>query len=496
VSVAHTVRLHEPRVGEHDVLFAWDVSPRSALYLSNEFTLSFPAGLDIAAVPTGLWLRLALICLHPHWALLRPCRVELPYYLGPGEREFWLRLLDTVAIQVEAYGGERREGRAAELFDDGPSLRPTPIRAERAGVAAAFSGGKDSLVQSALLAELAPRPTLVTTTSPVPWAHDHVGSAREHTLAEIPSRLPVDLVEVTSDFRACWDNDFAGLEGSLITVNELTDVLLYQAVTVAVAAASGISRSFLASEADLQYNASIGGDVIQHGHFASAAVTQAALDAILSGFGLRLGSLTYPLHMPQVQGLLWRRYRELTDLQFSCWEAGDGSRACGRCAQCIEVALVVLDEGFSPRVAGIDPVRVLCAWADPRPDPLRGRTPSLHPTRRARDKLIRVLQRMPPELVASILSEDPIAREDPHLAQAIAGYRRLRARSLPHVVPPEPGYIGGFLELIDSEFRDRLRAIFDQHFAAAPAQEFAATVSRSRSLARWIAAPLQGLHGP
>jgi hypothetical protein len=127
---------------------------------------------------------------------------------------------------------------------------------------------------------------------------------------------------------------------------------------------------------------------------------------------------------------------------------------------------------------------------------MRGRTPPLHPTRRARDKLIRVLQRMPPERVGAILSEDPLSREDPQLGQAIAGYRRLRARSLPHDVPPEPGYVGGFLELIDPELRHRLRAIFDQHFAAAPAQEFAATVNRSRSLARWIAAPLQGSHGP
>ena len=229
--------------------FRWNVSPATELYLANQFTLSFPPEIDLGAVPRALWLRIALICLHTHWALLAPCRVELPNYIGPAEREFWLRMIDVAALQIEAYGGPACRRRRVELHDDGPRLAPagratagsadTP--AGSAGSASSFSGGKDSLLQAALLAELTDKVLLVTTTSPVPWARDHVGPARAQTLSEIARRLPVELVEVHSDFRACWRNDFSGNAGCLITVNELTDVLLYQAATVIAAAARGDS---------------------------------------------------------------------------------------------------------------------------------------------------------------------------------------------------------------------------------------------------------------
>ena len=486
----HRVRLDEPLIGEHEVVFGWDVTPNSDLYQANGFRLSFPPELDLASVPRSLWLRLALICLHPHWALLRPCRVELPFHLGYGEREFWLRLTEVVAVQLEAYGEAKSRRPALDLLDEGPTLRPAPILARSGRVAASFSGGKDSLTQSALLAELTDRPLLVTTTSPVPWANDHIGAARARVMAEITGRLPVELVEVRSDFRACWDNAFPSRQGCLLSVNELTDVLLYQATTIAVAAASGITRSFMASEADLQYNVSGNGEVIQHGHFASSAVTHGALDRLLRAFGLRLGSITYPLHTPQVQALLWRRYHDLTDLQFSCWQAADGGQACSTCAQCIEIALLILAQGLTPRRAGIDPVQVLAAWAEPRPNQYQERAPRLHPTRSPRDKLYRILQGMPVECVAAILSADPVARKDDRLQEALDAYQRLRERAARLSPPPAPGYITGFLELVDDDLRGGLRTILDQYFTAAPADEFAPMVGRSRSLARWIADPL------
>ncbi len=494
--IHHRIRLQAPRIGAHQVEFRWNVSPATELYLANQFTLSFPPEIDLGAVPRALWLRIALICLHTHWALLAPCRVELPNYIGPAEREFWLRMIDVAALQIEAYGGPAGRRRRVELHDDGPRLAPAGSADAAAGSASSFSGGKDSLLQAALLAELTDKVLLVTTTSPVPWARDHVGPARAQTLSEIGRRLPVELVEVHSDFRASWRNDFSGNAGCLITVNELTDVLLYQAATVIAAAARGIGLALQASEADLQYNASHRGEVIQHGHFAAAAPIQVALSAMLARFGQRPGSLTYPLHMQQVQGLLWRRYRHLADLQFSCWRATGQERACSTCGQCMEVALVILDEGFSPSGAGIDPIRLLCEWGPPRPGYSTAGRPILHPTRSAQDKFTRILKRLSPERVGEILAADPHCRDDHRLQLAVSGYRRFQARFLKLAAPPEPGYLGGFLELVDVELRPRLRAIYDEQFEPADEREFGPMIARSRSLARWIAAPLASDQGP
>jgi hypothetical protein len=490
---AHRVRLHEPEIGAHDVYFRWDVTPASELYQRTDFRLSFPPELDLGAVSRALWWRIALLCLYTHWAFLRPCRVELPVRLGAGEREFWLRLIDNVAVQLEAYGSAPRPGRAAELVDTGPALAPTPLAGEGNRAAIAFSGGKDSLALTALLAELTERPLLVTTTSPVPWSRDQVGVARERALAQIVERLPVDAIEVHSDLRTCWTPNFAAGDGCRLPVNQLSDLPLFQAVTIAVAAAAGARRAFMASETDCQY--SVAGDdgrVIQHPEFVGSAATQAALDVLVSRFGLRQGSLTYPLHIPLVQGLLWRRYRALADLQFSCYQAPDGARACSACQKCFQIALITLAEGISPRALGIDPVRVLCAFGDWRLDaPSTYAGPQLHETRSPRHHVVRALRALPTSRFASIVADDSLAREDTRPQEALAVYARLRADALSLSVPPEPGYVAGYLEMVHPDLRDGLRAIFDQHFSPEPSREFAGILARSQALARWIAEPLQ-----
>jgi hypothetical protein len=483
-NAAHRVRLLAPRIGEHEVEVEWEIEPRAELYEHNGFRLSFPPELDLEAVPRALWLRLALICLHTHWALLRPCLVELPFYIGPAEREFWQRMTDVVAVQIAAYGGDATAGRAVEIHDDGPALPPAAIPRANGRAAAAFSGGKDSLTQASLLAELTDRPLLVTTTSPVPWANDHVGAARERALSEITRRLPVELVEVRSDFRASWNNAFSHRDGCVMTVNELTDVLLYQATTLAAAAASGIGRSFEASEADIQYNASVRGEVIQHGHFVSSASTHTALDHLLRGFGMRLGSPIYPIHTDQIERLLWSRYPDVAELQFSCWSAAGGAQACSTCQQCVEIALLLLAQGLSPRKAGIDPAQVMAAWVTPHPDPHRAHKPRLHSFRTPRDKTVRILQQTPAERVAEILAGDPA------LEESVESYRKFRARVLDESIPPHPGYIPGFLDLMDDHLREPLRAIFDEQFTPTSDPELAAMCRRSISLSRWIADPL------
>jgi glycosyltransferase involved in cell wall biosynthesis len=489
--LAHRIRLDEPRVGARSVEFRWEVTPASELYRRTHFRVEFPAEVELGRVPRALWWRFALICLHGHWALLRPCRVELPVDLGSAELHFWARMADNVARQLEAYGSAPRGRHSVQLVGAGEALGPVEVsgRADRAAVA--FSGGKDSLALSALLAELTERPLLVTTTSPVPWARDHVGAARRETLSGVDRRLAVDLVEVESDFRTAWELDFSGRDGCRIGVHELSDLPLFQAVTIAVAAASGIRSTYMASEADLQYNAARDGEVIQHPEFLSSAVHQASLSALLAGFGMRQGSVLYPLHMPQVQKLLLRRYPQVVGLQYSCWQAPEGTRACSACDKCLQIALVTLDEGVSPTAMGIDPVQVLCSRRAWRLDSqTRHRAPPLHETRAARQHVIRVLQSLRPEQLDAILEADPLTREDPRRAEALAAYEQLRARALPLNVPPAPGYIGGFLDWVHEDLRGPLRAIFDEHFAPAEEHEFARTVGRARSLVQQITEPL------
>jgi hypothetical protein len=479
-------------VGEREVVFRWEVTPRTELYTRTEFTLTFPAELDPRLVPQALWWRIALIFFHTQWVLLRPCRVELPVRLDDGEREFWLRLTETVKVQLEAYGSRPRPGPAVQLIDLGPPLEPVHLNGSGDRAALAFSGGKDSLTLAALLSELTDRPLLVTTTSPVNWARDHVGEARARTLREVARRLPVETIEVRSDFRTCWELAFSSRDGCRLGVHELSDLPLYQGVTAAVAAARGVGRAFMATEAEQQYNIERDGKLVLHREFLSSAVIQSALDAFLHRCGLRQGSLTYGLHMPHVQALLLRRYPELASLQFSCWQASAGRQACSVCGKCLQIALVTMAEGLSPSAVGIEPVRTLYASAQRRLDaPRPDAGPVLHAVRTPIDHGVRLLQKVPTDRVASILRADPEARQDPRLGEALAVYARLRANALGVDVPEAPGYIGEMFEFVHSDLRRPLQAIFDQYFTPAPDDEFAGMAARARGLAGWISEPLQ-----
>ncbi len=488
---AHNVRLQQPQVHGSEVLFRWELSPASELYRRTEFRVAFPEQLDLRRVPIALWWRIEMLFLHTHWALLRPCRVELPVSLDAAEREFWLRLIDNVAVQIEAYGGTRTSGRAVELVDDGPPIPPIRLPMLTLRPAVAFSGGKDSLVLSALLSELGHPPLLVMITSPVSWAHDHDGSARQRARTEMRKRLGVETIEVHSDYRTAWSLEFSARQGCQLGVHELSDLCLYHGTMAAVAAASGIERMFMASEADLQYNAADHDDrIVLHREFLSCAVTQAAIDALFSRFGLRQSSLTYPLHMPQVQSLLLHRYADLTDLQCSCWRAPPDAQACNGCVKCFQAAIVSIAEGISPRAIGLDPVKVLQAFGDWRlTSPRAG--PALHATRTPRDHTVRCLQAVSLEAARAILAEGPSGDDEAELREALAVYARLRAEALTQVVPPAPGYVAGFLGLVPPDLRAPLRGIFDEHFESAPTHEFAAIVQRSRTLSDWIAQPLR-----
>ena len=212
---------------------------------------------------------------------------------------------------------------------------------------------------------------------------------------------------------------------------------------------------------------------------------------MLRGFGLRQGSLTFPLHMPQVQTLLLRRYWKLADLQFSCWQAPPGTQACSACSKCFEIALVTLSQGVTPRAVGIDPVRALLASSERTlGGPPRHRGPTLSEHRSPRHHVIRALQARSTGEVASILSADPVTTHGGRIGEALAIYARLRAEALAVTLPPEPGYVTDFLDLVHSDLRQPLRSILAQHFPPTSEPEFRAMSKRARALAAWIGEPL------
>ncbi len=484
---AHRVQLHEPLVDGHEVVFSWEVTPPTELYRRTNFRLSFPPEVDVAAVPRALWWRILLLCLHAHFALLRPCVVELPISLGEPEREFWRRLIGSVVTHIEAYGDARRPGFIVEIRDSGPSAQPVPLPNAADRAVLAFSAGKDSLVLAGLAAELIERPLLVTITSPVPWARDHVGEARGRALAGIADRLPVELLEVHSDFRTSWELGFTSRTGCALGVHELSDIPLYYGALAAVAAASGIGRILMASEAEAQYNSTIDGHTVVQPDPMSAAFMHRAVGALLHMFGQQMGSLTYPLHAAQVQALLLRRYRSLADLQFSCWQAPEGQRACSTCSKCFGIALVTLAEGVSPRAIGMDPVKALLAYTDWQLDA----TPPGAGAFASASKLwlfrvVRALQSRSTDEVAAILSGD----RDPRLGEALAVYARLRDEALAQSVPPLAGYVVHFLDLVPADLREPLERILAQDFEPLADPELAAMAKRAKALGDSIAAPL------
>jgi perosamine synthetase len=492
----HLIEFSNPRIGEHDVEFAWSVTPKTELYERSAFHLRFPESVDIGRVPMALWWRIALLSLHAHWTLLRPCRVVLPVRLPAGEVEFWLRLTDAAVRTLEAHAGRDDTRRSIELIGGGaeatlerPPVQPAP------GTVACFSGGRDSTTQAAMLCELGEEPILVSVTSPVDWSVEHETPRRRQVFEEIGHRLPVEHVEVHSDLRTNYRNYFA-LEHYGRGVNELTDGLLYLGAALAVASARGLSRVMMASEAEVQENVKRGGSVIQHPHFMYSAVTHRALAALVEPLGLRIGSLTNSLHQFQAQRLLAERYVTLRELQYSCYKLRSEQRACSRCAACRKIALTLMTSGVSPSEIGIDVAELMDAFADWKPgsryvsadsDPDDWR-PDRAAGRGMAMQELRCLQQLAPDRIAAEIdgSRAPGERE-----RAVRIFTALRDRALSYEVEPEPGFREGYLELVDPELRPGLRSILAAHFAPAAPATYARTLANTRLLSDWIARPLR-----
>ena len=339
------------------VRVAWKVEPPTIIYSQNHFTLDFDGVLDPRTVPLKLMWTAVILCLHAHWNLLRPCHIVLPVTLPANEIEFWLRLSDIERTALEMARGTTDFARTIEIECTGPALEQIPISPKNGRPLTAFSGGKDSLLQTALLCEFTECPLLVNIFAPMPPFRDHTWPFRQRALDEIVRRRHVELVIVKSDLNTIWSHyEVPHRLGYAISMGQLTQPSLYIACCLIVAYARGIESILLASEFEAFLVREYHGRIAHVPTIlAYSAMTFGSYDRLFAQWGMRFGSLLAPMTQIQIQQLICRRYGDLLDLQISCFSmTEDSQQYCSRCFKCLRIALMLMFLGEDPRRVGID----------------------------------------------------------------------------------------------------------------------------------------------
>ena len=481
-----SITLFAPEITGHTATFRWAIEPDDGLYKRPFFTTTFPATIDISRVSKRLWFDIQMLCLHQHWLLMRPCVIKLPYKLTEPEKQFWLRMMQHALDTLETVHQTGAPDQPLGIrFIDGPEAAPHE-RIVGGGFGAAFSSGKDSLLQASLLFELTGNPLLVTTTSPLPPLEDHQNARRGEIFSAIQKRRNPVFVEVVSDFRSNWENGYPYRRGFAISVNELTDTFLYMANLLAVAAALGRTNLFLASEAEVQENAKQDGKIVQHPHFMYSAATQRAFARYLEPHGLRFGSLIWPLYSMQVQQLLWARYPDLSDLQYSCWRVTDGERTCSRCEQCMRTALTALAAGHDPQRMGIN-LRKLMAhaheWTPIEPERSGPNIPQHVAAQRARMRVVSAIRNTSAlRLAATAIKARPSRLFSRKTWRMVRRFGALRERVADLPGAPQMGVREAYFDWLDPQLRDQLIAIFTSQFPREPKAEHIDAFERSNRL--------------
>ena len=88
----YVIELAAPEREGNEVRFRWREENPSGFYRRRDFTMRFPV--DLGKVGMAVWNTVMLLCLHPHWNFLRPCRIILPFRFRAGEKLFWERLIE------------------------------------------------------------------------------------------------------------------------------------------------------------------------------------------------------------------------------------------------------------------------------------------------------------------------------------------------------------------------------------------------------------------
>lgn len=514
---ATQIFVHPTCLHGHTVQFSWEVTPQSALYRRTNATIKLPASLDTRALTQAFLDRAALLLLHSHFYLLGPCDVHLPFRLREAERRTWMHLLTLQAHTMQAHAGQPLQTPAIRLLDGAgtdpltpigtapptpsDSTLQTPLGATQSPpasatsskitpqrVAAAFSGGKDSLLQQALLREIGQAPVLVSTTDPMPGEHIHANVRRRAALDFFAQKFPDTLIEVEADFRSSFDNQFPQTLGLDLGVNELSDTLTYMTSLLIVARCLGLSRCFFASETEVQENAEFEGSIIEHPHRMYSTVTLAAITSIFKPAGIAIFSTTSALHQWQIQTLLATRYPTYAPLQFSCYSADDDAGACSACSQCLRLAYTAMAAGASPANQGVDLTKLLHAQRYWSPGTRTGWLPGNRVDRILGDQGIASIKKTPLRQIArQIFSQQNSGARGGEKIRAIAGAARIAARLLRYEVSTgEPGFREGFLDDVPADIRMPLRTIFAEQFKALPLSDYHDVLDRHRRLVQRV----------
>ena len=351
------IRFSPLQIDSTKVRVEWTVDPPTQMYQQTAFELDYGDALDPRELPLRFWWTIVPLILHSHWNLLRPCRVILPVTLPAGEIEFWLRLLDQERVSLEMSRKTTDFTRNIEITGTGPEPSSRLLSAVDDRWSTAFSGGRDSLAQTALLSETTQRPLLVNTCAPMPPLIDHEWPFRERALREIVRRRDTELVVVKSNLRRLWPHyEFPHQLGYPMSLGLMGDPHLVLANTLVVAASRGIRSVTLAAELELsrieEYE---GRPCFNEWNFAYNVPVFVALDQLFRKFGLEIGSLILPFTQFQLQSLLRKRYADLGDLQISCfWMKEDTERWCNQCWKCFRAAMILLAHGQDPATLDLD----------------------------------------------------------------------------------------------------------------------------------------------
>jgi hypothetical protein len=283
---------------------------------------------------------------------------------------------------------------------------------------------------------------------------------------------------VSSNFRANWHNLLPREWGYRLSLNEITDTLLYTAVLVIAGYARGATHLLLASENEVSANAVVDGVFLQHSHFMYSGLTQAIISKILRPFGLWYGSLTSSLQSSLVQELVSRRYPDLADLQCSCWRGTETRKACSNCSECRRLALISLACGGSPIDLGVDMIHLLKHY-HARPasrDKAYPHPPDREAAQGFRLQYARAIKAITPwKMLRYLVRKHPGGLRNGSLWAAWVEYRKLYANTLADF-PEDPkpaGYRAGFLYAMPDVIRSRLEPILAHQFSEAPYLEYA-----------------------
>ena len=298
-----------------------------------------------------------------------------------------------------------------------------------------------------------------------------------------------EVVEVESDLRAGWVNEYPFSLGLPSTMNELSDVYLYYIAALIVAVSRGAGQVAIAAQSDSHEATLIDGRITLYHMVMSSAPVLRAITELAAPLGMRLDLPLAPIHYGQILALLYRRYPRLRDLQFSCFSQTGDQRACGVCVKCRRTVLPYVTFGGRASDLGVDIIELYLALQRFKVEASGTLPREFHRAWLAR-QVISAIQTMPPRVAAlRLLREQPRALLTRRGWEALDTYRQAfqLARS---VRIDREGCFEGFLQYVSELRRERVREILEQEFGFAPTGRYAHQLELLGQLEHRLVAPL------